>query len=164
MSDAGVRRRALVIGSQCDTLGEARKLSFLPDLATELYQVLIDPRLGACEPALPDRSGGGLLLDPTRLEVRDALQVAFAHADSEKATLLVALLGHGVVHHDDFYFLTVDALGTGDEDRDVFLSHRLKQLLANSSELGGLVVWLDTCQSGVAAQQAAAQWGSGGAG
>ena len=93
----GAGRRAVVIGSQCDALGESGRLSFLPELATELYEVLIDPRLGACAPGLPDRPSGGLLLDPTHDEVLDALEDAFAQANSDSATLLVAVLGHGMV-------------------------------------------------------------------
>jgi hypothetical protein len=104
MGDGGAGRRAVVIGSQCDALGESGRLSFLPELATELYGVLIDPRLGACAPGLPDRPGGGLLLDPTHDEVLNALEEAFARADSDSATLLVAMLGHGMVQFGDSFF------------------------------------------------------------
>ena len=164
MGDAGVGRRALVIGSQCEALGESGRLSFLPELATELYEVLIDPHLGACAPGLPDRPGGGLLLDPTHDEVLDALEEAFAQANSDSATLLVAVLGHGMVQFGDFFFLSIDGTGKGDQRRDVFLSHRLKHLLGYSGDLNGLIVWLDTCHSGVAARQAATEWGQVGLG
>ena len=118
MGDAGAGRRAVVIGSQCDALGDSGRLSFLPELATELYGVLIDPRLGACAPGLPNRPGGGLLLDPTHDEVLNALEEAFAQADSDSATLLVARLGHGMVQFGDFFFLSIDGTGRGDERRD----------------------------------------------
>lgn len=153
MGDAEARCRALVIGSQCDALGESRKLSFLPELATELYEVLIDPHLGACAPGLSNRPGGGLLLNPKYNEVLDALEEAFAQANSDSATLLVAVLGHGIgVKYGDFFFLSIDSTGKGDQRRDVPSSPTLKHLLGDSGDLNGLIVWVDTCHSGVAAQ------------
>jgi hypothetical protein len=62
------------------------------------------------------------------------------------------------------FFLGIDGTGKGDERRDVFLSHRLKHLLGHSGDLNGLMVWLDTCHSGVAAGQAATEWGQVGLG
>ena len=83
--------------------------------------MLIDPRLGACAPGLPDRPSGGLLLDPTHDEVLDALEDAFAQANSDSTTLLVAMLGHGMVRREDFFFLSIDSTGRGDHERDVLL-------------------------------------------
>lgn len=154
----------MVIGSQCRALGKSRRLSFLPQLARDLYETLVDPQLGGCEPALPDRPGGGLLQDPTRQKVVDALTEAFIRANAESATLLVAALGHGLVKHGDFFYLSHDGPGNGDLDRDVFFSPRLKHLLADSSDLNGLIVWLDTCHSGEFARQAATEWGEVGLG
>ncbi|OHV05264.1 hypothetical protein BKN37_06280 [Mycobacterium talmoniae] len=154
----------MVIGSQCDALGESSKLSFLPDLAAELYEVLIDPHLGACEPALPRRHCGGLLLDPTHNAALNALHNAFAWANKDGALLFVAVLGHGMVKYGDFFFLSRDSSGTGDYRRDVFLSHALKHLLGDCGDLNGLIVWVDSCHSGVAAQQAATEWGQVGLG
>ena len=152
-----MQRRVLVIGSQCAVMP---RLSFLPDLATELYAVLTDPQLGACLPALP---GGGLLHDPDRKQV-DALEEAFTRADRDEAMLLVALLGHGIARGDDFYYLSVDAPGRGRSETDVHLSQQLKELLRDSADLNGLLVLLDACHAGVAAQQAAARWGEVGLG
>lgn len=163
-SVAAIPRRALVIGSQCEALGAAFRLSFLPSLAVELYEALVDPLVGACEPALPHEPDGGLLLDPKRTDVLDALKEAFAQANNERGTLLIALLGHGVFEHEDFYYLSSDSVGSGDDEHDVLLSHKLKQLLAGSGDLGGLIVWLDACQAGTAARQAAQGWGSIGLG
>src|ERR1700751_2154176 len=102
-----VQRRVLVVGSQCRAMP---RLSFLPDLATDLYAVLTDHRLGACEPAL---ASGGLLHDPDRGQVLDALEQAFARANRDSAMLLVALLGHGIALDEDFYYLSIDATGHG---------------------------------------------------
>lgn len=142
------RRRVLVIGSQCDALP---RLSFLPRLADELYEVLADPQLGACTPALPRQ---GPLHDPTLPELVDALERAFEAGDAEGAMLLLALVGHGIARGSDFYFLSRDASAQGRASRDLHLSQHLKELLRDSTELDGLVVLLDTCQSGAAARQA----------
>ena len=56
-----------MVGSQCRAMPD---LTFLPELASELHDVLVDPQRGACEPALPD---GGLLCDPSRDELLSAL-------------------------------------------------------------------------------------------
>ena len=69
-------------------------------------------------PGLPDRPGG----DPTHDEVLDALEDAFAQANSDSATLLVAMLGHGMVRREDFFFLSNDGTGRGDHERDVLLA------------------------------------------
>ena len=123
--------------------------------------MLTDPRLGACQPALPH---GALLHDPDREQVLDALEDAFARADEDSAMLLVALLGHGVARDGDFYYLSKDATGRGRSRADVNLSQHLKELLRDSSDLDGLLVLIDTCHAGVAAQQAAARWGEVGLG
>ena len=69
-----------------------------------------------------------------------------------------------MVQFGDFFFLSINSTGKGDERRDVFLSHKLKHLLGHSGDLNGLIVWLDTCHSGVAARQAATEWGQVGLG
>ena len=79
---ADVRRYALVIGSQCDGLGEAKQLSFLPDLAVDLYNTLTDPLLGACKPALAGGPDAGLLLNPDRATILAALEGAFNAANA----------------------------------------------------------------------------------
>jgi hypothetical protein len=50
-------RRVLVIASQCEALGH---LDFLPQVAEELYKVMVDPERGKCVPAL---DVGGLITD-----------------------------------------------------------------------------------------------------
>jgi hypothetical protein len=159
-----VSRFALVIGSQCDT---QLPLRFLPDLAEELYDVMTDPHLGACDSALGDARG--LLLDPTCDEVVEALYQAFTFANDASSQngssmLFVAFLGHGMANDDDFFFLAKDATGEGTLRGDVYLSQHLKDLLRRSANLNGLIVWLDTCQSGVAAKESVVKWGKVGLG
>ena len=53
MSPTTSNRRLLVIGSQCEALGDTARLEFLPRAAEELYAVMIDPDLGQCLPRGP---------------------------------------------------------------------------------------------------------------
>lgn len=67
-------RRVLVIGSQCEALGE---LSFLPAAAHDVYAVMTDPERGSCLSAL-DREG--LLINPTVEAAKEAIRTAYAIA------------------------------------------------------------------------------------
>ena len=157
------RRYALVVGSQCSGLPDDRRLSFLPELAEDLYEVLTDPDLGACAPALPDRAAGGLVLDPSRDELLESLESAFQTAsepgpDRAGSTLVLAMLGHGMAKEKDFYFLPHDGGAKGRTSSDVLLSQHLKELLRDYAPMKGLIVWLDTCQAGAAANRAVHDW------
>jgi hypothetical protein len=79
------KRRLLVIGSQCDALKPPS--SFLPEAAKKLYEVMVDSALSECMAALPS---GGLLLDPSVKQVKDALRSAFELASQNDDTLLLA--------------------------------------------------------------------------
>jgi hypothetical protein len=98
-------RNLIVIGSQCKSLPE---LSFLPDVASKLYETMTDPDRGACRPALEP---SGLVIDPTVAEAKKAIRTAFERAADDEATLLLAVIGHGeqVTEDGDFYFLPADA-------------------------------------------------------
>lgn len=159
IADGGFRRRVLVIGSQCPALGEGFRLSFLPELAEELYELLIDPDLGACAPALVDRPRGALLIDPPSADIDAALREAFRQANDDGAMLLVALIGHGLVRQRDFYFLSSDATDAKADQNAIYLTHILKRLLDTYEDVDGLLVWLDACQSGVAVSEAVVDWG-----
>jgi hypothetical protein len=80
------QRRILVIGSQCDRLKP--NLSFLPELAEELYRVMTDEARGECVPALP---GSGLVLNRGAAETRTAIGTAFELASRDQATLLLRI-------------------------------------------------------------------------
>lgn len=146
-------RRALVIASQCESLN---LLSFLPEAAREVADALLDPEVGGCVPALAD--GRRMLVDPTAVELDDAVVAAFERANEDEATLFLALVGHGDYADDDFYFLTRDGTSPPDSRRSFHLAQRVKELLGRYSLLDGLVILLDTCHAGVAASQAAARW------
>jgi Tetratricopeptide repeat len=148
------KRRLLVIGSQCDALKPP--LSFLPDAAQELYEVMVDQALGECIAALPT---AGLLLDPTVKQVKDALRSAFDLASQNDDTLIIAFIGHGDHFGNDFYLLPKDAVVPQlDSETAVNIVQRVKELYRLHSSVDGMVLLLDTCYSGVAAKAAASAW------
>ncbi len=146
-------RRSLVVASQCEALN---RLSFLPDAGQEVSGTLLDPEIGGCVPALAD--GRGLLVDPTMVELDDALVEAFERASEDEATLFLSLVGHGEYAEDDFYFLTKDTSLPVDSRRSFLFAQRIKELLGRYSMLDGLVVLLDTCHAGIGAMQAGQRW------
>ncbi|UUV33429.1 FHA domain-containing protein [Amycolatopsis roodepoortensis] len=146
-------RRSLVVASQCDSLN---LLSFLPDAGHQVSTALLDPEIGGCVPALGD--GRGLLVDPTMVELDDALVEAFERASDDEATLFLSLVGHGEYADDDFYFLTKDTGLPVDSRRSFLFAQRIKELLGRYSLLDGLVILLDTCHAGIGARQAGQRW------
>ncbi|WP_409492464.1 FHA domain-containing protein [Amycolatopsis sp. cmx-11-12] len=146
-------RRSLVVASQCDSLN---LLSFLPDAGRQVSTALLDPGIGGCVPALED--GRGLLVDPTMVELDDALVEAFERASEDEATLFLSLVGHGEYADDDFYFLTKDTGLPVDSRKSFLFAQRIKELLGRYSMLDGLVILLDTCHAGIGARQAGQRW------
>ena len=148
-------RNLLLIGSQCESLP---KLSFLPDVATRLYEVMTDPVRGACQPAL-DRSG--LLINPTVAEAKTAIRMAFERAANDEATLLLVFIGHGEQVEDDgdFYLLLTNAEVPPADDSALNLVNHVKGL-RRQYETDGLVVLVDTCYSGTGAVAAGKAWPS----
>ncbi|WP_245193340.1 FHA domain-containing protein [Amycolatopsis alba] len=146
-------RRSLVVASQCDSLN---LLSFLPDVGHEVSSALLDPGIGGCVPALAD--GRGLLVDPTMVELDDALVEAFERASEDEATLFLSLVGHGEYADDDFYFLTKETSLPVDSRKSFLFAQRIKELLGRYSTLDGLVILLDTCHAGIGALQAGKRW------
>jgi hypothetical protein len=145
-------RRALVVGSQCAALPS---LSFLPGAAHDLAVKLLDPSRGACVAALPT---GAMFVDPTGRQLDALLVEAFERAATDEATLVIALIGHGTFVRDDFYFMAWDSHEPEDMYNAYPFGQRVEQLLGRHSTLDGLVVLLDTCHAGVAADQAGENW------
>ncbi|GAB3725144.1 hypothetical protein GCM10027598_42420 [Amycolatopsis oliviviridis] len=143
----------MVVASQCDSLN---LLSFLPDVGRDVSAALLDPGIGGCVPALAD--GRGLLVDPTMVELDDALVEAFERASEDEATLFLSLVGHGEYADDDFYFLTKETSLPVDSRKSFLFAQRIKELLGRYSTLDGLVVLLDTCHAGIGALQAGRRW------
>ncbi|MFL6076868.1 MAG: tetratricopeptide repeat protein [Mycobacteriales bacterium] len=160
-------RRALVIGSQCDALGAP--LACLPSAAEELRDVLLDPALGGCEPAVPDGAVpgvvSGLLLDPHLGQLRDAVGGAFRDASRHRASLFLAYVGHGVVGDSDdagdgtdLYLMSKEAPDPPDDDTGYLVGRRLYGLLKEHRDLDGLVVLLDACHAGTVVRDAGRRW------
>jgi hypothetical protein len=146
------QRRILVIGSQCAQLNT---LSFLPQVAQDLYSVMLDPELGGCVPAL---EASGPLLDPSVQQAHNAIEGAFQQASKDGATLFLAFIGHGEVVDEDFYLLPFDASVPPNSRGAIHLVQLITELHRRHSDVDGLVALLDCCYSGVAAAGAAARW------
>jgi hypothetical protein len=156
MSSLTGGRRLLVIASQCEALGDQKRLPFLPGAAEELYRVMLDPERGQCASALPH---GGLLIDPTVVDVRAAISEAFRLASHEQATLILAYIGHGCSMGPQFYLLPRDAGFPPRSDTAVNITQLIDELyLTSDATIDGLVLLLDTCYSGVGASAAAGGW------
>ncbi|SEK65570.1 tetratricopeptide repeat protein [Nitrosovibrio tenuis] len=146
-------RRVLVIASQCEALGQ---LGFLPQVAEELHKVMIDPERGACMPALDT---GGLLIDPSVKETKDAIRKAYWRAAKDEATLFIAYIGHGEKADEDFYLLPRDAENPPDSDTAVHLTNLIKEAHKKAvGQVDGLAVLVDACYSGQAGFGAAQSW------
>ncbi len=143
----------MVVAAQCASLN---LLSFLPDVGHAVSKTLLDPEIGGCVPALAD--GRGLLIDPTMVELDDALVEAFERASEDEATLFLSLVGHGEYADDDFYFLTRETSLPVDSRKSFLFAQRIKELLGRYSTLDGLVILLDTCHAGIGAIQAGKRW------
>ncbi len=146
------QRRILVIGSQCELMP---RLLFLPKVAEDLYLVMTDTSRGGCVPALTEK---GLLIDPTVEQTRAAIESAFQLASKDEATLILAFIGHGQSVGEDFYFLPFNASVPPRAHTAIHLIQLIKELHDENSNLDGLVVLLDTCNSGVAAAGASNRW------
>jgi len=140
-------RRALVIGAPNERFG---RLGFLPQVVRELRQVLLDPTLGACLPALPD--GRDLILGDaaTRSAITTALADAVRAAARDQATLFVYFVGHGYRKDPDFYLIAADTPSPQEADSEnaVQLGQRIKELLQQNMTVDGLMLVLDACHSG----------------
>jgi Caspase domain len=151
------QRRILVIGSQCEALGDLSRLLFLPQAAQELYAVMTDPERGACISAL---EGNGLLIDPTIKDATDAIELAYRRAATDEATLFIAYIGHGEKMDEDCYLLPQDAKVHPLNSRTaVHLINLIKEAQRNApGKVDGLGVLLDACYSGIAGFGAAQAW------
>src|SRR5271157_4260461 len=154
MSPTTSNRRLLVIGSQCEALGEGYRLTFLPRAAEELYAVMTDPDLGRCLPVQPDR---GLLIDPTVAAVKTAIREAFRRASDDGSTLLLVFIGHGTYVGNDYFFLPLDAASAPNPDTGIHVVQQIDYAYRAHPSIDGLVLLVDTCHSGLAAEQAT-QW------
>jgi hypothetical protein len=148
-----VQRRILVIGSQCDKIQPP--LSFLPQVANDLFAVMTDPELGACMPALNNL---GLLLNPSVEGARAATRNALQQASEKEATLFLVFVGRCDFAGNDFYLLPRNTVLPPDSSTAIHLVQLIRELHRRHNDVDGLVVLLDCCYSGAAAAGSAAQW------
>jgi hypothetical protein len=141
----GNRRHLLVVGSQCEAMPD---LPTLGDRTRRLHEVLRDPQLGGCLPALPD--GRSLLVevdnDPLRhTALNEAIDQAIGHAADRQATLVLALLGHGFKPGDDpnLYFMAWDTI-EGSRRSAVNVTARLTEAV-DEPGIDGVIALVDTC-------------------
>ncbi|GAA1628312.1 tetratricopeptide repeat protein [Nocardia ninae] len=143
-------RLALVVGSECAALGE---LGFTDRLAADLYARLRE-------------SGGwgsatevdGPVLDPTAGELVTAIDAAFDRASEQRATLLVAFIGHGTATNSgDFYLMARDSPVVPRSDNAFHLTQGIRERL-NTSALDGLIVLVDACETEQGVRGAARLW------
>ncbi|ANZ35938.1 hypothetical protein BBK82_07440 [Lentzea guizhouensis] len=141
----------LVVGSQCEPMG--LELSMLPGAAHDLGAVLTS-ELGRCSPALP---AGPVLVDPSARQLDDALVEAMRAAHDQRATLVLAFIGHGGFEDADFYLMAKDST-VPDSREAVLVGQRIKELLRRYSALDGLVLLIDACHPGLAVESAGREW------
>ena len=141
-------RHLLVVASQCTSMG------VLPDLdavAGELHDVLRDGGLGGCQPGLP--SGQALVLlttEQTDTDVHTVVGEAIEHARACRATLVLALIGHGFIAGDDptLYFMT-----PGSEEEVRHTAVNVNELLIEACDrpgVAGVIGIIDTCNAAAA--------------
>ncbi len=173
------RRQVVVFASQCR---EMPRLSFLPPtdyqpgqaalkewrLVFDLYEQLIDPRAGGCQPVEGlDAVEGlllaepGLVINPTMEQAEKALEAAIDKAAQGEALLLVYYVGHGKKYEgkrEDRHLLQVidtaqDPVDTGKESRgfDPYTLIRARREHVGE-HLTGLVLIIDACQASSSAE------------
>ncbi|MFI6169517.1 tetratricopeptide repeat protein [Nocardia sp. NPDC051052] len=143
-------RLALVVGSECAALGE---LGFTDSLATGLYAGLRDS--GGWESAT---TTDGPVLDPTAAQLVTAIDEAFDRADEQRATLLIAFVGHGTATNSgDFYLMASDSPLLPRSDNAFHLTQGIRERL-NTSALDGLIVLIDACDTEQGLRGAARLW------
>jgi hypothetical protein len=101
------RRHVLVIASQNEVIGH---LDHLDDAASALNEVLRDSEIGACAPGL--RNGESLLRgEQTAKTITEAITEAVGYAGESRATLVLALLGHGFTPDNNpaLYYMGCDS-------------------------------------------------------
>ncbi|WZO98949.1 tetratricopeptide repeat protein [Isosphaeraceae bacterium EP7] len=151
-------RRILIIGSQCNKYNS--KLSFLPDLAQRLYDLMADPGPGEFVATPGENCRSQLLLDPSVREAKDAIKAALDEVGKSDETLILAYIGHGEFSEDsggDFYLMPTDASETT-SDGAIHLAEFIKDRIKFWHGRGGLVVLLDSCHAGEAVWQSMERW------
>jgi len=145
-------RRILIIGTQCLRLNT---LSFLPEVAVRLHEVMTQPGPGECVGVPLENRPSGLLLNPTVAEAKTAIKVAIEDAACAGETLILSYIGHGEFPDErsgDFYLMPTDAT-EATSDGAIHFAEFIKDRIKLCQGHGGLVVLLDACHAGAGAWQ-----------
>ncbi|EWS99934.1 hypothetical protein N865_19730 [Intrasporangium oryzae NRRL B-24470] len=144
----------LFIGSQCGGLPNL-PLPFLPSAAKDLFDVLVDPDRGGCQP-----DASRLVLDPDLTTMVAEVKAAVSAADEAQATLLLAFVGHAEAVGNDLYLLPMDGESPPSMDTGFLFGQRLAELVRRHSGLDGLILLVDACQSGIGVADMAVRAGA----
>ncbi|EKT79090.1 Nephrocystin-3, partial [Rhodococcus opacus M213] len=144
-------RLALIIGSEC---GTQRRLEFTGELAMTLHHTLVTA--GGWRPALGrDRP----VLNPSIKKFKKSVKDAFTAANTARATLLIAFIGHGMTTaSQDFHLLTRNSPADPDSDTAYHLTQGIRERLNAAPYLDGLIVLIDACEAAEAIAGAADRW------
>ncbi|MEV4511775.1 hypothetical protein AB0K00_22730 [Dactylosporangium sp. NPDC049525] len=136
-------RHCLVVAVDYD--GKLR-LARLARAAQDLAAVLRDPHIGACDPGLPD---GRALVDGklTKQDVDGHITTAIEFAGVRRATLIIALLGHGFVveGRSRLYYMAHDS-AEHVRNRAVNVPEHLS-VAADHPGVNGVLGLVDTCMA-----------------
>ena len=140
------RRHVLVIASQNEAMGH---LDQLDKVAAELGGVLRDSEIGACSPGLS--SGEWLLTgEVTTTAITTAITSAVRYAAEKRATLVLALLGHGFTpdNYPQLYYMGCDS-----RNQVPLEAVNVRELLGGAAEQPGIkavITLIDTCTAAAA--------------
>ncbi|MGW5354175.1 vWA-MoxR associated conflict system protein [Streptomyces sp. NPDC004031] len=138
-------RHCLVVATQCEA---EQPLTGLVEVAEELHGVLTDPALGACRGS---RTPAAQLVRSGRADqpaVEAAVRGAIVRAGEAHAVLVLAFVGHGQSPRgaSRLYYMASNSLP---EDANSSVDvNGLITAAANQQGVAGVIVLLDTCQSG----------------
>ncbi|MFI6567414.1 hypothetical protein [Streptomyces sp. NPDC050534] len=124
------------------------RLKDLDHTAKGLHEVLLDPRLGGCEPGLSDSASlvVGQSLDSD--DITDLVRDGYRYAGQRRAVFVLALLGHGFTPGDSstLYYMGKESV-EGVRDGAVNVNELLTTAVEQSG-VRGVIGLLDMCHAG----------------
>ncbi|MFE5097178.1 hypothetical protein ACFRCI_44525 [Streptomyces sp. NPDC056638] len=140
----GPRRHLLVVAPQCASM---QHLTRLREAASALHAAMAHADMGDCAPGLP---GGRSLIVDERLTsnwIRTLIGEAIQYAEERRASLVLALLGHGFVpgNTNTLYLMGADSAEDAIE-RAVNVGELLAAA-ANKPDIPSVLGIIDTCHA-----------------
>ncbi|MFJ6434186.1 hypothetical protein [Streptomyces sp. NPDC091416] len=140
----GPRRHLLVVAPQCASMQHLTRLS---EASSALHAALAHPDMGDCAPGLP---GGRSLIADAQLTsnwIRTLIGEAIQHAEDRRASLVLALLGHGFVPGNTNTLYLMGADSTEDATERAVNVGELLAAAANKSGIPSVLGIIDTCHA-----------------